>query len=384
MSTVVINQKDEIVMSLVHYFVTEEDYSPIVVKGVKDEIWLENNEGIYKIIRINSNHIHNEEQLSFDYIKTKSIMRQIKKKTLSFSMNALNILLDLDNSVKIKPEKNIDAIKIEKFDELTSNNDLTKAFPSIKKKLIKKNEGLDFIINVTNDLNKKTEKENKNYEKTFKPKIIIATKALMTICIFLYCYIGIKGGNIVSLDVYDLLKYGAINQMAIKNGEILRLLFSIFLHGNIMHLLVNMYSLKVLGEQVETYLGKTKFLIICLVSGISGGLLSSIGGTECGVGISGALFGLLGALLYFGYHYRLYLGDALKNQLIPIIITNLAISFMIPNIDFLAHIGGLVGGFLCAMAVGISGKSKRNERINGLITTIVYLGFLVYILFYYI
>ena len=55
MNTVVISKKDEIVMSLVHYFVTEEDYTPIVVKGVKDEIWLENSEGTYKIIRINSN-----------------------------------------------------------------------------------------------------------------------------------------------------------------------------------------------------------------------------------------------------------------------------------------------------------------------------------------
>ena len=63
MSTVIMNNKDEILMSLVHYFVTEKDYTPIVVKGVKDEIWLENTEGPYRIIRINSNYIHNDEQL---------------------------------------------------------------------------------------------------------------------------------------------------------------------------------------------------------------------------------------------------------------------------------------------------------------------------------
>ena len=50
MSTVVMNKKDEVIMKLVHYFITEENYNPIVVNGVKDEIWLENTEGIYKII----------------------------------------------------------------------------------------------------------------------------------------------------------------------------------------------------------------------------------------------------------------------------------------------------------------------------------------------
>ena len=51
--------KDEILMRLVHYFVTEEDYSPMIVNGVKDEIWLQNYNGPYKIIRINANYIHN-------------------------------------------------------------------------------------------------------------------------------------------------------------------------------------------------------------------------------------------------------------------------------------------------------------------------------------
>ena len=170
MDTVIVSNKDKIVMSLVHYFVTEEDYTPVVVRGVKDEIWLENNEGTYKIIRINSNHIHNIEQYNFDILKTKSILKQIKKKTFSLNMNALNIFLDLDESVKLDSVKNIDSTKVESFDGIKKNNDLTTAFPKLKNKLIEKSEGLDFIINVTSDLNKKTEEENKVYERTFKKK----------------------------------------------------------------------------------------------------------------------------------------------------------------------------------------------------------------------
>ena len=78
MSTMMMNKKDELIMRLVHYFITEEDYSPIIVNGVKDEIWLENNKGPYKIIRINSNNIFNKEQLNFDTFKINSIVKQIK------------------------------------------------------------------------------------------------------------------------------------------------------------------------------------------------------------------------------------------------------------------------------------------------------------------
>ena len=381
MDTVIVSNKDKIVMSLVHYFVTEEDYTPVVVRGVKDEIWLENNEGTYKIIRINSNHIHNIEQYNFDILKTKSILKQIKKKTFSLNMNALNIFLDLDESVKLDSVKNIDSTKVESFDGIKKNNDLTTAFPKLKNKLIEKSEGLDFIINVTSDLNKKTEEENKVYERTFKKKNIVITRVLMAICFLMYIVLAFNSKNIFNIDALTLYRFGAINQSAIKSGEVLRLLFSMFLNANIIHLLVNMYSLKILGNQVETYMGKIKMLVISLFSGVCGGLLSSISGVKCGVGFSGALFGLLGALLYFGYHYRLYLGDALRSQIIPVIIYNLALSLFIPNIDFFAHLGGLVGGFLISMALGISGKSKKSEIINGCITALLYISFLAIILF---
>ena len=91
--SVVVSNKDEIIMQLVHYFVTEEDYEPILVNGVKNEVWLENLDAPYKVIRINSNYIHNKEQFNFDIYKTNNVARQIKKKTLSWKMNVLNIFL---------------------------------------------------------------------------------------------------------------------------------------------------------------------------------------------------------------------------------------------------------------------------------------------------
>ena len=91
MEKVNVRKQDEILMSLVHYFVTKEGYAPIYVQGVKDEIWLENIDGPYRIIRINSNYIHNEEQYKYDEVKIRNIMGQIKKKTLSFKVNTLTM-----------------------------------------------------------------------------------------------------------------------------------------------------------------------------------------------------------------------------------------------------------------------------------------------------
>ena len=81
-------------MQLAHYFITVQNYTPMVVRGAEGEIWLENINAPYRIIRINTNYIHNNEQLDVDLFKIKGIIKQVKRKTLSFKVPTLNILLD--------------------------------------------------------------------------------------------------------------------------------------------------------------------------------------------------------------------------------------------------------------------------------------------------
>jgi len=382
MSTIIMNNKDEILMSLVHYFVTEKDYTPIVVKGVKDEIWLENTEGPYRIIRINSNYIHNDEQFNFDVFKTKNIMKQIKKKTVSFSVNALNIFLDINDNVHLKSVKNIDAINIKSIKDITKKKDLLEIFPDINDKLITDKKGMDLIINVTNDLNEKTEKTNKAYEATFKPKKILVTKVIIAICVILFAAMYLIGNG--SNDTLTLYLFGANLSSAVKAGEVYRLITCAFLHAGILHLAFNMYALFVIGNQVETYLGKVKFTIVYLVSALSGSLMSSIFTEGISVGASGAIFGLLGSLLYFGYHYRLYLGEVLRRQIIPLIAINLLFGFIMSGVDNAAHIGGLIGGYLTTMALGVKGKSKKQDMINGAIVLFIFIVFMIVVLFKFV
>ena len=374
----IVSNKDELIMSLVHYFVTEENYTPINVQGAQNEIWLENLDGPYKIVRINSKYIHNDEQYNFDLFKMKFVIRQIKKKTLSLKMNVLNICLDLNNIVKIDEEdKKISTVNISDIDDLKKNKLLKKLYPKIEKNNFTKTDNLMNIIHATEDINNKTARENDKYEDIFKPKPIIVTKVIMFICFAMYIATLLVNNN---FNV-ALILLGANNRSLVLGGQVWRLLTSAFLHGNILHLLVNMYSLWIIGSQVETYIGKWKFLVIYLLSAIMGSLFSIVFyANSISIGASGALFGLMGSLLYFGYHYRLYLSNTLTSQIIPIIVLNLLFGFTVPGIDNACHIGGLIGGYLSTMIVGLKYKSQKSENINGIIVYLLLVAFLVYAL----
>lgn len=374
----ILTNKDEMVMSLVHYFVTEENYSPINVQGAKNEIWLENLEAPYKIIRINSEYIHNDEQLNMDLFKMSFIVKQIKKKTLSFKMNVLNICLDLSNSIKLEEmPKNINSINVKSIDELKSNKELKEIFPKIETNNFITPTSIDKIIHVTDDINKKTEKENIKYEEIFRSKKIVVTWVLIGICFLMYILTMLLTDNFN----LSLVLLGANNRELVLNGDIWRLIASAFLHGSIIHLLVNMYSLYIIGSQVETYLGKWRMIVIYLLSAIMGNVLSIVvSGSTISIGASGAIFGLMGSLLYFGYHYRLYLSGSLTKEIIPVILVNLFLGFTMTGIDNAAHIGGLIGGYLATMIVGIKYKSTKRETINGIVVYLLLTIFLVYVL----
>lgn len=378
MNEATMNKKDQILMQLAHYFITVENYTPIVVRGVKNEIWLENHEANYKIIRINTNYIHNDEQLNFDLFKIKNIVKQVKRKTLSLSMKTLNILVDVGVNVNIKNEDKIDCIAISSEGGIDESKEINKLYPALKDNMVDTDNSIEFLINVTNDINMKTEKENREFENVFRKKKLSVTYILIAINIIVYA-VGTLGILTGKFDLYTAL---ALHKSYVQSGQVYRLITAAFTHESIFHLLMNMYALYIIGSQVETYIGKYKYTIIYFFSAITGCLLSCVVNTSWSLGASGAIFGLMGALCYFGYHYRLYLDNALKTQIVPLILLNLALGFIIPNIDNAAHIGGLVGGLFMSMAVGVENKSSKSDRINGIICSVILFAFLIYMIFF--
>ena len=131
-----LDDKNVIVMKLLHYFITDKNYNPIILQGAENEIWLENMDEDYKIVRIVSNYIHNDEQFRFDMFKTKRIVKKIKKKTFTMNMNTLSIFLNLGDNVNLKNDEKVDCVKVEEEVDLNNNSLIQSNFPDLPKKIV--------------------------------------------------------------------------------------------------------------------------------------------------------------------------------------------------------------------------------------------------------
>lgn len=374
---ITLTKSDEIVMKLLHYFITEKGYNPVVLHGAKDEIWLENNESDYKIVRIVSSYIHNDEQLNFDIFRTKQILKKIKTKMFSFKIDTLSIFVNLGENVDLKDKEfnNIKCADIKELNDIKKYPFIIDTFPNIIEVEDTNKEGLELFIKLTDEINKKNLDESKKVEEVFSKKEPIVTYILMIICAVLYLMSAVLSSDAFDLDPNVLYKLGGLVSIDnfSSNIEFYRLFTSIFLHASLIHFLINMYSLYVIGPQLESFFGKIKYLIIFIVSGMIGNLLSLvfIQSNVVSVGASGSIFGLLGALLYFGYYYRVYLSGVIRSQIIPLIILNLGIGFLANSINNFAHIGGLIGGVFTSMIVGVKYKSGKLDRVNGIIMSLI-------------
>lgn len=383
MDLTVMDSYDLLVMKLIHYFIVSENYTPIIIKGISDEIWLENKNKEYSIIRIVTKNIINKEQYDYDILKTKHIVKQLKRKLIDFSMNVLSIYLDKNfytNKIDNFDEKYI-SILIKDEDDFINNEYINKAYKQVIDKFTYKEEGFELISKLAKEIEEKNIKEGQEREKYMRNNKPIITYILIFINIVMFVLMYMLGNG--SENTNTLIDFGANYILLTKAGEYYRLITSGFLHIGVIHLLLNIYSLYIVGSQVEYFYGKVKYIIIYLFSLIMGSLftvaLSSANTVSAGA--SGAIFGLLGSILYFGIKYRGYIGNSLVNQIVPVVVLNLIIGFTTPGIGNAAHIGGLIGGYLISMAVGIGidKKEQRSSRINGIIISAILTIFMIYI-----
>ena len=372
-----LDDKNVIVMKLLHYFITEKNYNPIILQGAENEIWLENMDEDYKIVRIVSNYIHNDEQFRFDMFKTKRIVKKIQKKTFSLHINTLSFFLDLGDNVNLSSSKDLENVNVQDEDDITSSDVVKDYYPDLSKKLVFNEDGVQLFMKISDDISKHNKVDAEHIESVFKMKYPIVTYLLIALNVILYVIPVLT--NSYDTIINNFCVYGPL----IKAGQYYRIITGAFLHGGILHLAFNCYALYVIGSQLESYLGKVRYLIIYLFSAVTASLFSMIFNSNPSIGASGAIFGLMGALVYFGYHYRVYLGNVLKSQIIPLILFNLLIGALSTGIDNFSHIGGLIGGLLITSALGIKYKSSTSQMINGWILSAIYLGFIIFMAFFY-
>lgn len=142
----------------------------------------------------------------------------------------------------------------------------------------------------------------------------------------------------------------------VVNGEYYRLLTSMFLHYGIFHLLLNMYALWIVGGALEPLLGRARFLALYLISGLGGGVATYLfaGVSTISAGASGAVFGLFAAF----YILMRRLGRD-TSMITMILVINLVLTFLVPNISIWGHLGGLVTGGIIAAGLAYAPARQR-------------------------
>lgn len=201
------------------------------------------------------------------------------------------------------------------------------------------------FIQMIDSIYKKTSRDSEDKNSTI-------TFGLIAINVIVFLISAYFSKSITNIDYSVLYIMGAKFNYAILNyGEYWRLITSGFLHGGIVHIAVNMYSLYYAGNQVSKIYGNKKYLLMYLLSAVGASTLSMVNSQSLSVGASGAIFGLLGAIAAFAFKERSRIGKGYLTNLISIIATNLVIGFMLPNIDNLGHLGGLIVGVLLGFAL---------------------------------
>jgi membrane associated rhomboid family serine protease len=157
-----------------------------------------------------------------------------------------------------------------------------------------------------------------------------------------------------------LVKSFALFAPLVTSGEWWRLISAGFLHGSIIHLLFNVYILWVIGSQLESIVGNIKFIIIYFVSLLGGSVASYLFSPfgSYSIGASGAIFGLMGAMLVVGRKRNLDI-----SQITTLVAINIVIGFVLSGIDWRAHLGGLAAGaFISWVLLNATSLKEKNQR----------------------
>nr|WP_308657006.1 rhomboid family intramembrane serine protease [uncultured Agathobacter sp.] len=201
---------------------------------------------------------------------------------------------------------------------------------------------------------------NKNYYDS-KPYI---TMAVIAVNIIVFAVMSIFGNT---LDAQYMAEHGAMYPPYVaENGQYWRLFTSMFMHFGLMHILNNMVMLGAVGRIVEIAMGHVRFLIAYIVAGICGGALSYVvmlhnNDYAVSAGASGAIFGMVGALVWIVIVNRGFYEGISRQQVIFMVILMIYYGVSTSGVDNWDHLGGLAGGFI--ISIVLYRKKRYNKNI---------------------
>jgi len=208
---------------------------------------------------------------------------------------------------------------------------------------------------------------------------ISATNALLIAIAIPFVIEVIVGGPqaLFNPEAKTLYNLGAMQPLAVANGQYWRLFTAMFLHAGIIHIALNAYFFYLFGRTVEGSLGRTWMVIIYMVSGFLASVASYAFGpvTTLAVGASGAIAGVFGAFIAYAYKRRhMAMWAANLRMAVTVIVLNAVISIGYSAIDWRAHVGGLIAGFIIGYLVDQPAARQRRSLAIGGVMVLVGVG----------
>jgi membrane associated rhomboid family serine protease len=190
----------------------------------------------------------------------------------------------------------------------------------------------------------------------------------INVAVFALAFLQVGGADVATGLPAIVAKLGMRPLFIAFQGDYYRLITDAFLHEQILHFGFNMYALLLLGDQVERVLGRWRYVSLYFAAALSGSAASYcfLAPNSVGLGASGAIFGLFGAI--FVIQRRI---GADNQQIVVILLLNLFLGFVIPGIDWRAHVGGLVAGALITAGYVHVGRGARRSAVHAGIVAIV-------------
>ncbi|MGM8365132.1 rhomboid family intramembrane serine protease [Virgibacillus sp. W0181] len=371
---------------LASQLVTNDDYEILYFNDAQDEVWLEKTENKKtKVVRLFHKGFNWKNHLKKDIATVFQKTKMMKKRLMSKNIEIYNIYIaslpPIDDWEMLKKplqlkEKNPLKMKVYYMEEnnyteeqkrfIGDSNASVEAMSTTPSEQLQEKEVHDYKVQFKDHFYNK----RKEVEKIFTYGKPLLTYYLIAINILLFLALELTGG---SMNIENLIQFGAKYNPAIVNGEWWRIITSMFLHIGLLHLVMNMIAVYYLGMIVERIYGSIRFVFIYFLAGIGGGLASFTLSESVSAGASGALFGLFGALLFFGLIYKKIFFQTMGKSLLLILAFNIVFSFVVPQIDIGAHMGGLTAGFLASAICQLPSKKQTGLQIIALVLYLLFI-----------
>jgi rhomboid protease GluP len=376
------------------YFFIKQRYRMIQLSNDVHEIWLESLENKHvPIVRVVRYDIDWSQWLKRDMEYAWRIAEQIQKRRIGRFSKVVNIYVStyppvddweflVEKPLPLSQQRNAvfqtflihsDNVNIS-LQQLTEIVQTPITFPQV----VDDRDPFFEAERLKRDILREAREQHERERRLFEYGKPVFTHIFIALQVIVFLLMEWSGG---STNPAVLIQYGAKFNPLIQAGEWWRFFTPIFLHIGFLHLLMNTFALYYLGMTVERLYGSWRFFFIYLIAGFFGTLGSFLFTTSLSAGASGAIFGLFGALLYFGTVYRHLFFQTIGTNIIGLIIINLLFGMIVPGIDNAGHIGGLIGGFLAAGIVHLPNHLDWKRQMRSLLVTVsvaalgLYIGF---------